>query len=147
MNSVWNAAAAGAVGALTTNVLHEVVRRTVPRAPRVDLLGMQALVASLRAGGAPAPTGEKLYRTTLAADLFSNAAYFALAAAAPGNGAVVLGFALGAAAGVGAVVLPPAMGLSGRETTSRTPETAAMTIGLYTAGGIAAGMTARALRG
>ena len=135
---------AGAAGAVTTNVLHEAVRRLTPEAPRVDLLGMQALTKTVGAFGAAAPTGRALYVITLLGDLASNALYFALVG--PGGAAWALrtGTSLGILAGVGAVALPPRLGLAA-VTTNRTPLTQALTIGLYTAGGVTAGACLRAL--
>jgi len=51
---------------------------------------------------------------------------------------------LGAAAGVGAVYLPPYLRLSSRPT-GRTRTTGAITVALYTGGGLAAGLTYHAL--
>lgn len=144
MNDVSKAAAAGAAGALTTNVLHELTRRIVPDAPRVDLLGMQALSSLLRSAGIESPVGGRLYRLTLLGDLLSNAAYFALVATAPRKNALGAGAALGAIAGLGAVVLPAPLSLS-EGTTGRTATTKALTVALYTAGGIAAALTLRRL--
>jgi len=143
MNAIANAAAAGAAGALTTNLLHELTRRSFSDAPRVDLLGMQALAKTLDIAGAPVPKGRALYRATIAADLLSNGVYFT--AVAPWRNPVLAGVVLGAAAGLGAVVLPEPMGLS-PEPTSRTPQTSIVTALLYTAGGIAAGLLYAALR-
>lgn len=136
-----NALVAGAVGAVTTNLLHELVRRTVPAAPRVDLLGMQAY-AKLVASRKRPPVGRALYARTLAADLLSNTAYFSLAGAGSRDGTVARGLLAGALAGIGAVVLPRPLGLSAA-TTGRTALTKALTVGLYTAGGLAAGIAAR----
>ena len=144
MNAFWKAIAAGAAGAATTNILHELTRRLAPDAPRVDLLGMQALARLLRAGGTSPPTGKTLYNWTLAGDLASNTAYFGTVAAGPRERSVVLGGALGLAAGVGAVLLPPALDLSG-STTGRSGATVALTVGLYAAGGLVAGAVARTL--
>jgi hypothetical protein len=138
MNVIAKAGSAGAAGALTTNLLHEVVRRSIPDAPRVDLLGMQALSGGLNALGMESPKGRALYNATLASDLISNTAYFACAAT--GKNAVLTGMLLGVLAGVGAVVLPEPMQLD-PGTTSRTPATALLSVLLYTAGGIAAGIT------
>jgi hypothetical protein len=50
MNGLTKALVAGAAGALTTNVLHELLRRGMrPDTPRVDLLGMQAVAKVLAA--------------------------------------------------------------------------------------------------
>jgi hypothetical protein len=83
---------------------------------------------------------------TLAGDLASNTAYFGVVGAGPRERAVALGAALGIAAGAGAVLLPPYLGLSGA-TTGRTGATVALTVALYTAGGLVAGAAYRALPG
>ncbi len=139
MNAFTKAVAAGALGAITTNVLHELTRRIVPDAPRVDLLGMQALAKSLRSAGGDPPSGDGLYGLTLIGDLLSNSAYFSAVGFGSGGSAVPLGLALGAAAGIGAVFLPPRLGLD-EKPTARTPTTEAITVALYTAGGLAAGL-------
>lgn len=143
MNAIANAAAAGAVGAITTNALHELTRRSISDAPRVDLLGMQALSKMLASAGAPVPTGRALYGATLAGDLLSNAAYFSGVAAAANP--VLAGLVLGAVAGIGAVALPRPMGLS-TEPTARSARTALLTAMLYTAGGLASGVLYSRLR-
>jgi hypothetical protein len=142
MNRLSRAIAAGVLGALTTNLLHEIVRRTVPDAPRVDLLGMQGLARGAKALGVPVPTGRRLYLLTLAADLISNSAYFALAAIPPRRFVRASGLALGVCAGIGAVVLPAPLDLAA-ETTARTTLTRLLTCALYTAGGIVSGLAAR----
>jgi hypothetical protein len=143
MNALLKAAAAGAVGAITTNVAHELTRRIMPNAPRVDVLGMQALAKGLTATTGSTPTGDDLYRSTLVGDLLSNSAYFSAVGLGGGN-AIVVGIGLGVLAGLGAVVLPPRMGLD-EKPTARTPATEAMTVALYTVGGLAAGMTYQAI--
>lgn len=144
MNAFTKAIAAGAAGAAATTLLHELTRRLTPDAPRVDLLGMQALARLLRATGTAPPAGDALYTLTLAGDLASNTAYFGVVGAGPRERAVALGAALGLVAGAGAVLLPPYLGLSGA-TTERTRATAALTVALYTAGGLVAGAVYRAL--
>ena len=92
--------------------------------------------------GADPPKGRRLYGLTLLGDLGSNAAYFALVATQPAARAVETGTLLGIVAGVGAVVLPPRFGLSA-VTTSRTTVTQLLTVGLYAAGGLVAGVVYR----
>jgi hypothetical protein len=145
MNGFARAVVAGVVGSLTTNVLHELTRRTRSDAPRVDLLGMQALSKSLTLLALPTPTGMRLYGTTLAADLVSNAAYFALVGVASRERSVAAGAVIGIVAGCGAVVLPARLALAA-QLTDRTAFTRAMTVALYTTGGFAAGYTRRMLR-
>ena len=147
MNAILRIALAGAAGSLTTNLLHEVTRRLTPQAPRIDALGMQAVAKSARDLDLQPPTGTGLYRLTLAGDLISNAAYFALAAIAPRRLGGWTATVLGLTAGIGAVVLPPRLGLSAR-TTNLTSLTRALTVGLYTAGGLVCGLVlSRTARG
>lgn len=140
------ALAAGVVGSLATNVCHELLRRGARNAPRVDLLGMQAVAGACAALRVPIPRGRALYNLTLAADLVSNAAYFALVGAAPRNGRMRVGTGLGVIAGIGAVTLPKPLGLSPKPT-NQTTFTRAATVALYAIGGLAAGwMDARLAR-
>lgn len=145
-SSIAKAILVGAAGSLTTNILHEVVRRGTTEPPRVDLLGMQALAKSTEALGQDPPRGRALYGATLLGDLASNGAYFALVARGPSaRGAKIgLGIFLGIAAGLGAVALPKRLGLTS-QTTSRTAKTAALTISIYTVGGVVAGLMATVL--
>lgn len=133
----------GLAGAAAMTVLHESLRRVMPDAPRLDLLGMRALARARSAAGAePAP--ESLHGQALVMDLASNAAYFSLAGAAGPDDSPWLGKLLGIGAGFGSLYLPGMMGL-GTEPTRRTPETEAMTVGIYAVGGMVAGLVFRAL--
>jgi hypothetical protein len=143
MNGIARAATAGAVGAATTTVLHEVTRHIVKDAPRVDLLGMQGIARGARVAGASL-SGEALFATTMAADLVSNSLYYSVIGLASRNSAVPLGVALGAAAGIGAVVLPGPLGFSAI-TTNRTMRTKVLVTALYTLGGFATGLMHRRL--
>lgn len=144
MNSrrIAKALAAGAVGACAITLIHELLRRAIPRAPRMDVLGMRGIVRVSRAAGIAPP--EHLHETALLADLVSNAAYYSLVGAIPGRETAV-GAGLGVAAGAGAVLLPGPMGL-GSAPSSRTVATQALTVGLYTVGGIVAGACLKAMR-
>ena len=146
MDTVPTALFAGAAGATTTNILHELVRRLTPDAPRVDLLGMQALARVLDAGGITVPDHGTLYYLTLAGDLLSNSGYFGLVGVAPRKRAVAAGVGLGVLAGLGAVYLPSRIGLSTKPTDRAAP-TRAITVALYTAGGLVAGAAYQALQG
>jgi hypothetical protein len=137
------ALAAGAVGACAITLIHELLRRTVPRAPRMDVLGVRGLVRVSRAAGFNPP--ERLHESALLADLVSNAAYYSLVGAARGHEAAV-GAGLGVAAGAGAVLLPGPLGL-GSAPSARTVTTQALTVGLYTVGGVVAGACLKAMTG
>ena len=127
----------GAAGALAVTAVHQLARRRVRYAPRMDVLGMRA-IARHRLGKRP-PTGRTLYRATLAGDLLSNTAYYSTVALA-GRHATRTGAALGIAAGVGALLLPPVMGL-GRPPHAGAWSNRLMTVAWYTLGGLAAGCT------
>jgi hypothetical protein len=103
----------------------------------MDLLGERGLNKLLRAAGAKPLRGQALFEATLAGDILSNAATYALVGC--GKKAVVRGTLLGAMLGVGAVVLPGVLGL-GKLPSRRTPATELMTIGLYTLGGLVTGL-------
>ena len=138
MHRVLTALVAGASGALATNILHEGLRRVVPSAPRIDLLGMQSMAKMYRGVGSPSPTGKTLYVRTLIGDLISNSAYFAMVGVRSRADAIPIGVALGMVAGIGAVFVPAQVGLDPVPTT-RTLGTRLMTIGLYLSGGVVAG--------
>lgn len=130
----------GLAGACALTLLHETTRRTVPNAPRMDVLGMRALAKLFGAAGADVPRGDTLHNLALGGDVAGNAAYYSLVGLAGRDNALACGALLGLAAGVGAVALPGPMGL-GTSPSNRTTATQAMTVGLYLAGGLAAGLT------
>ena len=144
MNAGTRSLVAGLAGAMTTNLLHEVTRRVVPGAPRVDRLGMQALGRLYEMVGSEAPKRDDLYTRTLIGDVISNSAYFGLTGTLGARHAPLAGTVLGLAAGLGAIALPKSLGLD-EDQTARTPATAMLTAALYTAGGAAAGFVYRAL--
>ncbi|THF71546.1 hypothetical protein E7T06_02725 [Deinococcus sp. Arct2-2] len=133
----------GLAGAVTVTLLNETVRRLVPHAPRIEIIGERALSQSLKTLDVTPPRGAALYRWTLLGDLLSNSIYFGLVAVGKSEGALKRGGALGLAAGVGAVVLPePLLGL-GKQPGARTPFTPLLTAAWYVAGGLAAAAVAR----
>lgn len=141
------ALASGAAGACALTAVHEAARRAVPHAPRMDVLGMRSIAALMRAAGAEPPKGDgTLHRASLAGDLVSNTAYYALVGLGPARTACGRGLLLGLLAGVGAVALPGPLGL-GSAPSSRTAATALMTVAWYAAGGLAAGCAYQALAG
>ena len=125
----------GLAGAAAVTLLHETVRRIVPEAPRMDLLGKQALSKGLNAAGWKKPDEKKLFTWALAGDLLSNSLYYSLAGVGKENNAWARSTALGLAAGLGAVLLPGPMGLENRYS-NKTLSTKLMTVGLYVAGAL-----------
>ncbi|MFC4456148.1 hypothetical protein [Deinococcus sonorensis] len=120
------------------------MRRILPHAPRMDVIGERALSATLQGAGVQPPRGAALYRSTMLADLVSNAAYYSLVGLGPTTRRWPLGGALGLAAGVGAVTLPRPLGL-GRQPDSTALLTPVLTATWYLAGGLVAAATMRAL--
>jgi hypothetical protein len=137
------AVVSGAAGALALTAVHQFARHRVPKAPRMDVVGMRAIARSMHGVGRRPPTGRALYRITMAGDILSNAAYYSAVALA-GREAMRAGAALGIAAGVGAVVLPPMIGL-GRPPHVHAWSNRLMTIAWYTLGGLVAGRIYRSL--
>lgn len=139
-----NAIVAGTTGAATLTLAHETVRQLVRRPPRMDLLGMSALSRILGALGMRPPRGERLRGYTMLADLVANAIWFAPVASGK-RMTLARGAILGGLAGVGAVVLTPMLGLPKRHRGTDL-RGQLLTVGLYTAGGIAAAAMASMLR-
>ena len=139
--TVWKSIAAGAAGACALTLLHEATRRVVPHAPRMDIMGMRGIAATMRAAGQTPPS--KWHGTALVTDLVFNTAYYSAVGAAGRDNALLTGSLLGLGAGIGAVVLPQPLGL-GVGPSDRTRATQAMTVGLYTRGGLFAAVAYRA---
>ena len=125
----------GLAGACAVTLIHESVRKIVPKAPRMDLLGMNAISKGLNAAGIKTPTGNKLYTLALAGDILSNSIYYALAGRGNDKNIWLKSSMLGLAAGIAAATLPGPLGLEEKHS-SRTNETKLMTIGLYVAGAL-----------
>ncbi|GAB2691205.1 hypothetical protein GCM10027037_13100 [Mucilaginibacter koreensis] len=134
--SSWIAFGGGLAGALALTALHQYVKANNEDAPRMDLLGMEALGKSLKKADAPIPEQPDLYYLTMAGDIVSNALFYS--AAGLGKKQTWLkGALLGLAAGAGAVYLPKPMGLN-EEHSNRTPQTQAMAVLYYLTGGLVA---------
>ncbi|WP_254511191.1 hypothetical protein [Anatilimnocola floriformis] len=127
----------GLAGALALTAVHETARQQISTAPRMDMLGMQAIEKGFRSVNAQPPQGKSLYELALAGDVVSNAMYYSMVAQGKPEDAIRRGVMLGLAAGISAVVLPKPMGLQPQ--INRTAATQAMTIGWYLLGGVAAG--------
>jgi hypothetical protein len=141
---IGGALLSGLAGAAALTGMHQLARAITDDAPRMDLVGMRALARAFRGAGASPPDDDRLYGLTLAGDIASNGAYYALAAAGGGN-VWARGTALGLAAGTGALLLPRPMGL-GDPPNSDRPANQIMTIAWYLIGGLAAAATAECLR-
>jgi hypothetical protein len=141
---IITALTSGLVGASALTLIHETVRRVLPQAPRVDILGMRAIAQGARQVGQDPPSNDRLFRWALLGDLFGNTVYYSLIGLGNPQDAPRRGLLLGLGAGIGAVVLPPLLGL-GTDTQARTPLTQILTVAWYLIGGLTAAATARRL--
>ncbi|MBF6607853.1 MAG: hypothetical protein ITG00_03845 [Flavobacterium sp.] len=127
---------AGLGGAIALNILHETLKRTGSKMPRIDLLGEEALQKGIEmAGGEKIENENKLYAATLGADLLSNAVYFSAIGAGGPKYIWPKAIALGMTAGAGAITLPSFMGLDPTPVT-KTAETKSLTVGYYLFGAL-----------
>jgi len=124
----------GLAGACALTIVHELVKRAVPAAPRMDLLGMTAIAKVLKSFGKNPPRERSLYYITMAGDIVSNSLYYSLAGVGKKKNSILRGTLLGLAAGLGAILLPKPMGLN-PSYSSRTVQTQVMTVAWYTLGG------------
>lgn len=129
--------AGGLAGAVVLNVVHEIARKFYDKAPRIDKVGEEAITKSLDAVGVPAPKGNSLFVTTLAADLASNATYFAAIGKGSDKYLLARGAGYGLLAGLGAIGLTQKLGLSDKPVT-KTIETKVLTVAWYLLGGLVA---------
>lgn len=126
---------AGFAGAGALNILHETLSKVDSGAPRIDLVGEEAVEKSTEALNLPVPTGNNLYGVTLAGDIITNASYFA--AIGMGGRKFMLFRAIGAgvSAGIAALSVPEAIGLNEKHINS-TDKRKLMTIGYYVFGAL-----------
>jgi hypothetical protein len=134
----------GIAGASVLTTIHEIVRKTLPLAPRMDLLGMMALSKILSSFGKMPPSRRKLFFITMAGDIASNAFFYALSGVGKKKYTLGKGLFLGLSAGIGAVLLPKPLGLDPAYS-RRTTQTALMTIAWYTIGGLVSALVMKAI--
>lgn len=134
----------GLAGALALTLIHETYRRFDEKAPRIDLVGEEALTNIVKATGNEAPTGCRLYAATMAGDVISNALYFSLISYGNKKNLVIRGAVFGAAAGAGALIFTEKLGLSDAPIT-RSCRTKVLTVSWYIIGGLVAGASMKTL--
>lgn len=143
MSNFLKAMAGGLAGACVLTLVHEGLRRVVPNAPRMDVLGMRSITKLMqKANAEPPQDNDRLHTWALLGDVVANSLYYSLAGT--GKGAIWRGTVLGAAAGAGAVLLPGPLGL-GEEPSNKTHKTQGMAVGYYLLGGLVAAAVGYAL--
>jgi hypothetical protein len=132
--------AGGIAGASALTVLHEISRKKISDAPRMDKMGMEAAADLMKKVNIQPPSKEKLFYITLAGDIISNSLFYSRVAAESKKQTWINGALLGLSAGLSAVYLPGKLGLN-EENSNMTNRTKIMTVGLYVIGGLVAAAT------
>ena len=127
----------GLAGACTLTLLNESVKKLDKDAPRMDLLGMNAVARLMKGNNLITQTADKLFPVALAGDLVSNSLYYSMADTQSKKNTWIRGGLLGLGAGLGAVVLPKTLGLK-EDATTRTLKTKVLTVAWYMIGGLVA---------
>lgn len=144
MNQLKNLIA-GMAGAAALNILHETLRKKYDNVPRVDLVGKEAVQKTLTHFGKPITNDNHLYQVTLAGDLLSNAAYYALIGSGKSQAVWSKSIVIGLAAGIGAVALPEPMGLDPQPVT-KSNQVKLLTVGYYLFGALVTGAVLKILQ-
>ena len=144
MKAITNIAG-GLAGAVALNILHESVKHLDHNAPRVDLVGEEALTKIAESVDIEPPKGNMLYAATLAGDVLSNALYYSLIGVGKKKNLLLRGAGYGLAAGIGALTLTKPMGLSDAPVT-RTDKTKILTVVWYLFGGLVTAVAIKELR-
>jgi hypothetical protein len=138
MTGLTRSLTSGAAGALALTAIHELARRRVDDAPRMDVVAMRGLARLLP----EAPRDpQRLHKLALAGDLASNSLYYSLIAAPTAGATWVRAALLGTGAGLGALLLPERLGL-GWPPRSEQPANRVMTIAWYLVGAVTAAAVA-----
>jgi len=145
MKKVLSSLIGGIAGAVTLNILHQAVKQFDHDAPRVDLVGEEALSKGMESMGFTPPTGNALFIATLTGDILSNALYYTAIGFGKKKNLLLRGTVIGAAAGLGALTLTEPLGLSDAPIT-RTDKTKVMTVAWYTIGGLVSAAVMKGLR-
>ena len=134
---------AGLAGAIVLTLTHQALQKLFDDAPRMDLLGEEALQKTAHKTGIDIPK-EKSYGITLARDIVANSLYYALAAIGSPKNALLRSSVLGLAAGAGGVLLPKRIGLTNAYS-NRKLSTRLMTMAIYSLGSLVTGKLVKAL--
>jgi hypothetical protein len=132
----------GLAGALALTLMNEGVRKIDKNAPRLDLLGQNALAKLLKGNTMLPQTVNKMF--PLAGDLVTNSLFFAMAQGSGKGNTFLRGALLGLGAGLGAVALPKQLGLEEKHT-NENPQKAFKTVAWYVIGGLVAAAVMNAI--
>jgi hypothetical protein len=127
----------GLAGAAALTLLNEGAKKLDKDAPKLDLLGMNAVARLMKGQDLMSLTANRLFPTAMAGDLITNSLYFSMADSGDKNKTLIRGTLLGLGAGIGAVALPKTLGMK-EEPTARTMKTKILTVAWYVIGGLVA---------
>lgn len=134
----------GLAGACALTLLNEGVKKLDKDAPKMDLLGMNAVARLMKGNSLVTQAADKLFPIALAGDLVSNSLYYSMAESGDRKSTLVRGTLLGIAAGLGAVLLPKTLGID-EDATGRTTKTKILTVAWYVIGGLVAAAAINAM--
>jgi hypothetical protein len=134
---------AGLGGAVVLTLVNEIGHRVASESPRLDVLGMRAVVRGLRTAGREPPQGRVVPLLALAGDLAGNALVYGAAVRAKPERGPGRGLLAGLVAGTIATLVGPRLGMNNR-TGYHWGRRLAM-VAFYALGGLAAGELAARL--
>lgn len=135
----------GLAGAAALTLTQQLLTRVERDAPRLDMIGEDAVAKTAEAVGVEVPSGESLTGLAVAGDLGMNSIYYRMIGNGDDKNLLLRGVGYGLLAGVGALSLPAPMGLDDTAVT-RTTKTKVLTVGLYMLGGIITALALKAMR-
>lgn len=135
----------GVAGAAAVTGLNYLGQKLTPAAPRLDVLGRNAVRQGSRGVVGEVPSDATVRGTALIGDATLNSLFYGLAGIGRSKNPVVRGAAAGAVMGLAVVAIAPLLGL-GRRPVGVGWTGKAMAVGQYTLGGIAAGLAHRVQR-
>lgn len=135
----------GLAGATVLTLTHQLLSRFTKDAPRLDVLGEEALSKGIVKAGGEIPSPNTLTGLTLAGDIGANSGYYTMIGQGSDKNLLWRGLGYGAMAGIGALSLPEPMGLDDQPV-ARNNKTKIMTLGLYMLGGLVTALALKAMR-
>ncbi|RQP15672.1 MAG: hypothetical protein EAS52_14355 [Parapedobacter sp.] len=122
-------------GSLVLNIIHELGRKRLDNAPRINEIAEEGIEKTWRAAGSKPPQEKELYSMALAGDIVANTAFFRAISGNSPKETWAKGLLLGTAAGIGALTLTKPLGLND-EPVNRNRNVKALTVLYYLIGGL-----------
>ena len=134
----------GLTGAITLTAIHQWLKNNVKDAPRVDMLGVQAIESIFEKLNIDKPSKRTLYNLSLAGDILFNTFYYS--SVAKGKKPLLKGALLGTGVGSSVITLPGTFNLN-ENLSSRNMTQGLLSFAIYFIGGLAAAGTYKAIEG